>query len=197
MLTPFWSGSGLAAGISKLIIEGFLLPDDPDTHLGTILTPGGTFAATGLPGRGLSCELGIAGNDLFKAIDIIVREFHEFPLACMPSLRFVGGSKALLTPTFFAPYTCMIEFPASLSERTLTGYHRLWQALEKNKVAFTFHWGQCQSWGPTPLLARQRLETVFGQRATDWLQARTKFLPPQARHTTFASELLADCGLLE
>ncbi len=197
MLTPFWSGSGLAAQISKLIIDEFLLPDDPHTHLGTVLTPGGTFAATGLPGRGLSCELGIAGTDLFKAIDIIVREFHEFPLACMPSLRFVGGSKALLAPTFFGPYTCMMEFPASLSQRTLTGYHRLWQALQKNNIAFTFHWGQCQSWGPTPLLARQRLETVFGDRATNWLQARTKFLPAQARHTTFATELLADCGLLE
>lgn len=197
MLTPYWSRSGLAAEMSKLIIEGFLLPDDPNTHLGTILTPGGTFAATGLPGRGLSCELGIAGKDLFKAIDIIIREFHAFPLACMPSLRFVGGSKALLAPTFFGPYTCMMEFPASLSQRTLTGYHRIWKSLEKNDIAFTFHWGQCQSWGPTPLMARQRLENVFGQRAIDWLQARNKFLPPKARRTTFASELLADSGLLE
>jgi hypothetical protein len=197
MLTPFWSGSDLAAQISKLIIDGFLLPDDPDTHLGTILTPGGTFAASGLPGRGLSCELGIAGKDLFKAIDILIRELHAFPLACMPSLRFVGGSKALLAPTFFEPYTCMMEFPASLSDRTLTGYHRIWQALERNDIAFTFHWGQCQSWGPTPLLARQRLEHVFGQRVIDWLQARDKFLPPKARRTTFAGELLADAGLLE
>lgn len=93
MLTPFWSGSGLAAQISKLIIDEFLLPDDPHTHLGTVLTPGGTFAATGLPGRGLSCELGIAGTDLFKAIDIIVREFHEFPLACMPSLHSSAAQK--------------------------------------------------------------------------------------------------------
>ena len=87
--------------------------------------------------------------------------------------------------------------PASLSQRTLTGYHRIWKSLEKNDIAFTFHWGQCQSWGPTPLMARQRLEDVFGQRAIDWLQARNKFLPPKARRTTFASELLADSGLLE
>jgi len=196
-LAPLFERTALSAIIGKLIIEGFLLPDDPDTHLGTVLTPGGTFAATGLAGRGLSCELGIAGNDVLKALDIILREFLAFPLGCMPSFRFVGGSSAFLAPTFFRPYTCMMEFPASLSPRTLHAYHRIWAALNKNNVVFSFHWGQCQHWGSTPSAARQRLENVYGQRALDWLEARNKFLRPQARKTTFAGELLADCGLSE
>jgi hypothetical protein len=194
-LVPFFANTFIAAEIGKLVIEGFQLPDDPDTRLGTVLTPGGTFPSTGLAGRGLSCELGLPPNAIHKAIDIILHVFRSYPLASMPSLRFVGASQALLAPTFFKPYTCMIEFPASLSDRTLDYYRHLWTSLEETGVPFTYHWGQCQRWGATPTLGRRRLETVFGHRADDWLAARNQFLDPRGRDITFSGELIQDCGL--
>jgi hypothetical protein len=195
-LAPLYSPPGVADEVSKKVIEGIFEPDSPAYH-GTILTPGATFGTTELVGDGLSCELGFAPHDIPKAIEVIIRQINASSLPCLPSLRFVRGSAALLAPTFFTPYTCMMEFPAALVPQTLEAYNRIWTALQKNNVPHTFHWGQCLDWGSTPTQARNNLKAVYGQRVDDWLAARKTFLNPQARQTTFANSMLVDCGLVE
>jgi hypothetical protein len=196
-LAPLYSRAGVADDVSTQIIEGILQPDNPATHRGTVLTPGGTFGATPVAGNGMSCEIGFSPNDIPKAIEIVVREIHAFPFSCLPSIRCVAPSSALLAPTCYAPYTCMMEIPAALSERTQAGYDRIWHALNEFKVPHTFHWGQCLRWGANPKLARAKLESVFGQRLTDWLEARKSLLSLHARQITFSNPLLIDCGLVE
>ena len=193
-LAPLYANTPLAAGLSKQIIEGILQPDTPD-HPGTILTPGGMFGATPLTGQGLSCELGFAIQDVPKAIEIVIRQIQAFPLACLPSLRFVGASGGSVAHTCFGPYSCAMEFPAALSDRTTAAYVRIWNALKASGVQHTFHWGQCLNWGETPAIARSRLEAVYGQRLADWLGARRMFLSAKGRKTTFSNQLLGDCGL--
>jgi hypothetical protein len=180
----------------KALLESQLKPDNGVDRKGTILTHGGTFSSTQIPGHSLSTELGFALSDVPKAVSIIVREFLKYPFLGTISLRYVKGSSAFLALTKYNP-TCTIEIPAigCAHSRSQEGYKRIWKALEEKGIEYTFHWGQCQQWGPSPSASRQRLQKVFGDRLNSWLKARSFFLSTHEARHTFSNPLLKSCGL--
>lgn len=193
----------------KSVIDAQLQPDDGAKHIGTILTPGGTFPATGLGGHGLSMELGFALSDVPAALRIIVKEMQNYPFAALPSMRFVRSSQAMLAFTGFGDYSCAVEFPAGLSDRTENGYKRIWDALDKEKIRFAFHWGQYMKKpdGPDAGLAWLRKayaeETRAGgrpprkDRVQLWLDARRKVLPDAESRKLFSNRMIESLGLSE
>jgi hypothetical protein len=195
-LAPVLSALGLMNSTLRCLLEGQLKPDNGVDHHGTILTHGGTFDATQIAGHSLSCELGFVPADVPKAIEIVIREMHAFPFACPPALRYVKESAALLAFTQYAPYTCAIEFATVATPRSQAAYERIWKALVRAGIAYTFHWGQCLKWGETPAAARRRLEEVFGPRLDAWIEARRRLLSPKGRRT-FANPMLVECGIAD
>jgi hypothetical protein len=88
----------------------------------------------------------------------------------------------------FSPYTCTIELPVVASNRSLQAYDKIWNALEQQQIPHTFHWGQCMR----PSSAQ--LQSVFGNRLTQWLAARRAFLSPKGLQT-FSNGLLQRWGI--
>ncbi len=176
--------------------------DNGADSMGTLLTHGGTFDASPIPGHSLSCELGVAIADVPRAVETIVKTMHEYPFACPLALRYVRPSAAFLAFTPFAPYTCTIEFPTSNTSRSLRGFERIWSALDDAGIPYTFHWGQCLRYEQNNHDAIQRLRRVFdndqqGGRVDRWLAARRKFLPTAKARMMFANPMIQKLGLAD
>ena len=193
--------------LKKAVIGSQLPPDNGAKHIGTILTHGGTFSATQLAGHGLSMELGFAVPDVPAALRVIVKVMQNYPFASLPALRYVRSSQALLAFTGFGDYSCAIEFPATLSDRSKNGYERVWKALEKEQIRFTFHWGQCAQKPNSPSAGLSWLRRAYFEdnrasglpprkdRVQLWLEARKRVLPDAASQRLFSNSMLESLGL--
>lgn len=168
-----------------------------DRHMGlgqvTRLTPGAIFGSTAIPGQSVSTEMGFALEDVIAALEIILQECHAFPFLGIITLRYVKGSPALLAVTPYAPITCMIEIPSVNTSHTRKALQRIWSALEKSDIKFTYHWGQCQPTNLPPENRLERLRLVYGDRVERWLKARGSFLSAAGR--LFSNPLLEQSGL--
>ncbi|HEX2730927.1 MAG TPA: FAD-binding protein [Polyangiaceae bacterium] len=154
----------------------------------TLKSLGDTFGPTGIIGYVMSSEIGVALADAQRAVEAILRVSRNFPWAGLVAVRYVRASQALMAFTHFAPITATIELPAAGSERTAEAYERIWDELERLQIPFTLHWGQMLRYDPA------RVRKAFGERATQWVVARQRFLDVQARHT-FSNTLIQGAGL--
>jgi hypothetical protein len=185
-------------GLAKSLIDSQLQPDNGADNNGTLLTHGGTFDATKIPGHSLSTEMGFALEHVPRAVEIIVRQTHKYLFPGLPALRYVRPSTAHLAFARYSPYTCTIEIPAIASRRSQEGIESIWEALKQEQIPYTFHWGQCLRWGDSPLESLQRLQHVFGDRLQQWLQARRDFFSStQGNCWTFSNPMVQQCGLAE
>lgn len=155
---------------------------------GSIFTTG---VGADTSGPGLSTELGIDAFITESAADIILKVAEEVPFMGFVSFRFVKKSKATLAFTKF-DVSCAIEFPSVFSKQTQRFFDRLWDTLEINKIAFTFHWGQCNN------LNKDRVIDKWGKdRVECWIKARNKVLTTASQREMFSNDFLNVCGLNE
>ena len=176
------------------ILGGQVTPDE-----GTLLTHGGTFDSTKIPGHSMSTEMGFAVTDVPRAMEIIIKESLKHPFAGVPSIRYVAGSAALMAFTQYAPTSCAIELPAAGSNRTAEAYMKIWRALEQASISFTFLWGQNLYWGSEPKAIGQKIRSIYGERLDRWIAARERFFnginPKGTGLWTFSSPFLRNCGI--
>jgi hypothetical protein len=169
-------------GLVTLLLDSRL----PESN-GELATPGYTFGATTIRGRGTSTELGFRLMDIGRALDVIRHVAESFHFGGLVALRYVKPSFGLLAFTRFAP-TCTVEIQAVDTARTAEAYRRIWEGLDAAVILYTCHWGQALPLDPAPY-AR-----VYGDSLRRWKAARARFLSPAGRRL-FSSPLLSAVGL--
>src|SRR5205823_5012267 len=133
--------TGMAAGLAvSSLFKGQVKHDE-----GTVLTHGGTFDSTKIAGNSVSTELGFAVIDVPKAMEIIIDEMCRGDFLGIAALRYVKGSRAYLAFTQFDP-SCAIEILGIRTRASIDTYERIWRRL-RDKLLYTFHWGQFLKWG--------------------------------------------------
>lgn len=155
--------------------------------------PSDVFGPSSLPsGHGTSTEIVVAHANTRAAVDAIYEVLRTAArrgqhLLGPVALRFVPQSSALLGMNIH-PMNCYIEMPSVRNQEVEGLYEACWEALERQGIPFTCHWGQRLG------MSRQQLERYFGDRVQRWLNARTHLLGTTGSHV-FASPLLATVGL--
>lgn len=150
---------------------------------GALSSPGETFGATEIAGKGLSTEIGVSLADAEAAADKVIKVANANPFPGLLAMRFVKSSEATLGFTRFAPITCTLELLSAWSPSTLAAYDAIWDGLTKAGIAYTLHWGQCLRGDAG--YARD----AYGPRLDRWLKARHGFLSAKGRRT-FSNDLL-------
>jgi len=103
--------------------------------------------------------------------------------------RFVPKTRALLGMNQ-SDMSCFIELPSIRNSEVHGIYRAFWDALEKNGVPFTCHWGQVHGLNP------KRLGTYFGDNVGRWKTARDQLLPTPEAKRVFQSAIVEEVGLL-
>jgi hypothetical protein len=170
-------------GLVSALVERQLTPAN-----GSRATPGRSFGSTGIRGNVLSTELGVALADARRAIAAINNVAQTFPFPGLVACRFVKSSAATLAFTTFAPITCTIELPSAGTDRSAAFFDRVFERLDRDKIRFTLHWGQCGDFSPA------RVRAAHGAAVDSWLAERRKLLSTAGRKL-FANAFVERCGL--
>lgn len=146
------------------------------------------FTNTDLRGRVASTAVGISLERTRETVEAVLAEHAQSgPAAIVVSLRYVQGSSATLAFTHF-PTTCVLEIDGVQSSRTDDFYTRVWERLEHQGIAYTFHWGKQHN------LDAARVRRLYGARVERWLAARQRLLG-EAERRLFANALLERLAL--
>jgi hypothetical protein len=86
--------------------------------------------------------------------------------------------------------SCFIELPSIRNSEVENIYRAFWDALEKDGLPFTCHWGQTHG------LDETRLRKYFGANVGLWKTARDQLLPSAEARRVFQSAILGEVGLL-
>jgi hypothetical protein len=84
---------------------------------------------------------------------------------------------------------CYIELPSIRNSAVLDIFRAVWDALDRELIPFTCHWGQLHGINLT------RLTRYFGDRAESWKAARFRLLDPIGREV-FGAPILREVGLI-
>jgi D-arabinono-1,4-lactone oxidase len=162
-------------------------------HLAPAL-PGMVWGPTSLPpGNGTSTEVVVDQRRAHRALEILYgilgeRAARGEHLLGAVATRFVPKTKALLGMNS-NDMSCFIELPSIRNSEVEGIYHAFWDALEKEHLPYTCHWGQ------THALNAPRLEAYFGDKPARWKAARDALLPTPEARRVFSSPMLAEVGL--
>jgi FAD/FMN-containing dehydrogenase len=174
---------GLVPTLVNKVLGGSLKPYEKVT--GTLSE---IFNNTTLRGKVASAAIGFAVRDVPKVVDLVLNvNAEQGPFAGLFAFRFVKKSRALMAFTRFDP-TCVLEMDGVQSDGTMHFYEKMWEALDKAGIAYTFHWGKMNSMTPA------RLERAYGQDAVRFQAARQRVLDPGAL-LAFDSTAHRDWGL--
>jgi hypothetical protein len=157
--------------------------------------PGMVWGPTSLPpGSGTSTEVVVDQRRAHRALDIlfeILRERAEKGehLLGAVATRFVPKTRALLGMNQ-SDMSCFIELPSIRNSEVENIYRSFWDALEKDNLPFTCHWGQAHGLNET------RLRKYFGDHVDRWKKARDQLLSTSEARRVFQSAILGEVGLL-
>ena len=157
--------------------------------------PGMVWGPTTLPpGNGTSTEVVVDQRRAHRALDILfeilrARADKGEHLLGAVATRFVPKTRALLGMNQ-SDMSCFIELPSIRNSEVHGIYRAFWDALEKNGVPFTCHWGQVHGLNP------KRLGTYFGDNVGRWKTARDQLLPTPEAKRVFQSAIVEEVGLL-
>jgi FAD/FMN-containing dehydrogenase len=156
--------------------------------------PGMLFGPTGLPpGHGTSTEVVVAQPRLHRALEVLYQVLNaraargEHLLGAV-AVRFVPRTQALLGMNAH-DLNAYIELPSVRNAEVENIFHAFWDALEREGVPFTCHWGQRLGLSPA------RLQAYFGSRGQRWKAARADLLPSAEARRVFGNPLLREVGL--
>jgi hypothetical protein len=156
--------------------------------------PGMVWGPTSLPpGNGTSTEVVVDQSRAHRALEILFEILRERAdagehLLGAVATRFVPKTRSLLGMNQ-NDMSCFIELPSIRNSEVEGIYRRFWDALEKDGLPFTCHWGQVHGITPT------RLATYFGGNVERWKSARDQLLPSAEAKRVFQSALLGEVGL--
>jgi len=146
------------------------------------------FNNTTLRGKLLSAAVGFSIENANQVSDMMLNLNQTIgPFTGIFSFRFVKQSTATLGFTRF-PQTCVMELDAPYSDATYSFYTQIWQQLENANIPFTFHWGKVNELNPG------RIESMYGDAATQWVAARNKLLDADSIKI-FTNPILQQWGL--
>jgi FAD binding domain len=175
----------LPAIVGKLV--NLIVPAEYPLFKKVLGTPGEIFFSNTDFQKAMSAEIGIAFEDSARVLDLMLATAEVKNYPGLLAFRWVKGSKAMLAFTKFGT-TCAIELPAAYSDRTMDFYNAVWQALEREKIPYTLHWGQINNFTP------ERVQHMYGAAVADWIKSRNTLLDSQTR-AVFTSPFLRQCGL--
>ncbi|MGA9772435.1 MAG: FAD-binding protein [Blastocatellia bacterium] len=175
----------LPAIVGKLV--NLVVPAEYPLFKKVLGTPGEIFFSNTDFQKAMSAEIGIALEDTARVLDLMLAAPAVKSYPGLLAFRWVKRSKALLAFTKFDT-TCAIELPAAYSDRTMDYYNAVWQALEREKIPYTLHWGQINNFTP------ERVRNMYGAAVDDWIKSRNMLLDTQTR-AVFTNPFLKQCGL--
>jgi D-arabinono-1,4-lactone oxidase len=156
--------------------------------------PGMVWGPTSLPpGHGTSTEVVVDQRRAHRALELLfdilrTRADKGEHLLGAVATRFVPKTRALLGMNQ-SDMSCFIELPSIRNGEVEGLYRAFWDALEKDGVPFTCHWGQTHGMNP------KRLTTYFGPNVERWKAARDELLPTPEAKRVFQSAILGEVGL--
>lgn len=197
------NGEGIGPGddapcfIGKLTsVIPALVPGIVNKLLGSVYKPfekqygtlGEIFSNTTLHGKLLSAAIGLPLQQVTRVTDILLEmnKTHG-PFVGLFAYRFIKKSQATLAFTHF-DYTCILELDGAYSDATKNFYQLVWQRLDDENIPFSFHWGKMNE------LDFDRINRMYGEKATAWMAARNLLLDAQSRKV-FTNPLLTQWGL--
>ena len=153
-------------------------------------TSGEIFYNTDARGKICSTAFGIPIRYV-NDVQALLMELNQTagPFAGVFAYRYVKASKATLSFTPFEP-TCVVEIDGAESEVSMRYYRAVWQALLQRNIPHAYHWGKMHN------LNAATVKHLFGNKRRQWLEARSKLLPPQTIKV-FNNTALLELGLTE
>jgi hypothetical protein len=146
------------------------------------------FNNTTLRGKLLSAAVGFSMENAVKIADLILSLNPTIgPFTGIFSFRFVKQTTATMGFTRF-PQTCVMELDAPYSNATYSFYTQVWQQLEQAGIPFAFHWGKVNE------LNSDRIASMYGPAADQWIAARNKLLDADTMKV-FTNPILQQWGL--
>lgn len=106
------------------------------------------------------------------------------------TLRFVKGGHGLLAPARWEN-SAVIDCDGPGGARTQRAYLRMLDALERERVEHTLHWGKVNNLTPA------RVAADYGDDLVRWKTVRDRLLPDPADRRLFATDELRAFGLAE
>jgi hypothetical protein len=147
------------------------------------------FNNTTLHGKLYSAAIGLPLDQVNKVTDILfeINKTPAGPFAGLFAFRFIKKTKAMLGFTRF-DFTCILELDGAFSDTTMNFYQAVWQRLDDEKIPYTVHWGKINE------LNFDRISSMYGNDADNWIVARNKLLDA-AGMKVFTNPLLQQWGL--
>jgi hypothetical protein len=136
-------------------------------------------------------------RDAGAALDLFIQVVNKYgPVPGAIGMRFVRSTEATLGFTRF-PFTCMLEMdgilwtgnPQMISLPDLEA--RLWEAMRKEGIPFTMHWGKNSAWHVPGLI-----DYMYGNKDDEWKEYRSALLGKQMADV-FSNNFLQRCRLAE
>lgn len=175
-------------------LEKTILPNVDEETMGTLYE---TFWDAAYQGPAFACSVGVDVKDCVKALEVVSEMTkREGPIPGIFAMRFVKQSEATLAFTKF-PITCMLEIDGVLWNKSgnlisLEEYGKLIiETLQKNNIAFTFHWGKNANWAFSGLA-----ENMYGNNVKIWKKYRSSFLSKEMAKV-FSNDFLNTLGLAD
>jgi hypothetical protein len=152
-------------------------------------TPGEIFTNTTTRGKVLSAAMGFPLEYVNVVADLLLSLNHsEGPFNGAFAFRYVKASTATMGFTRFKPVTCVIEMDGLYSDRNLAFCGKVWDALDREQIPYTFHWGKICGMNPG------HLKNMYGESAEAWMNARQKLMSPDCQHV-FTNDQAIEWGL--
>ncbi|MDB5133816.1 MAG: FAD-binding protein [Mucilaginibacter sp.] len=146
------------------------------------------FNNTTLRGKLLSAAVGFSIDNVNQVAQLMLDLNQEVgPFTGIFSFRFVKQSTATMGFTRFER-TCVMELDAPYSDNTYSFYTQVWQKLEDANIPFGFHWGKVNELNP------DRIASMYGAAADQWVAARNKLLDADSMKV-FTNPILQQWGL--
>jgi hypothetical protein len=196
---PDWMAA-FAAKHNKLIplimkaMTGTIFPTLDDEAEGTLPE---IFWDSQHAGPAFCISMGIDHRDAGAALDLFIQVVNKYgPVPGAIGMRFVRSTEATLGFTRF-PFTCMLEMdgilwtgnPQMISLPDLEA--RLWEAMRKEGIPFTMHWGKNSAWHVPGLI-----DYMYGNKDDEWKEYRSALLGKQMADV-FSNNFLQRCRLAE
>jgi hypothetical protein len=158
----------------------------PTSAIGTV---GETFRNSIFRGQLFSCAFMFDRAAMPEVLDMVLEINKTIPFAGVLAMRFVKGSKATLSPSFFE-HTCVFELDGADTKINYDFAEELTKQLELKNIRFGMHWGKINH-----ILNKKRVRWMYGdEKVNTWLKHRSQLLSPEVREV-FNNDFLKQCGL--
>ena len=135
-----------------------------------------------------SGSVAVALADSLKALDVLAKVNQQSPAPLVFGCRFVRKSPALLAFNRFDT-TMVVSLDGLFNDQSVKFFALAVEALEKEGIAYTQHWGKVNAYTPA------RLAKAYGGNVAKWLAARHTVLPDPAGRAVFNNAYMEERGL--